>query len=265
MALHRRAAPPESARGVQWLRRDLADLRGLTEGLPPVDAVVHLAQSARFRDFPDGAPDVFAVNVASTERLLEWARATGARRFVLASSGGRDLQRELGDGPLPPPGPLEHYLASKRAAELLVEGFAAAMRVAVLRLFFVYGAGQRPTMLVPRLARAIARGDAVTLQGQEGVRLRPLHVEDAARALEGALALEEDVRVSVAGPDECSIRELAELLGARLGRAPRFEVRAEPPGSMTADISAMIRLFGHARVRLRDGLEEVCREVERPA
>ncbi|MBY0421692.1 MAG: NAD-dependent epimerase/dehydratase family protein, partial [Parvularculaceae bacterium] len=50
---------------VDWIAADLsAPLR--IEALPArIDGVAHLAQSDRFNAFPDGAADVFAVNVAS--------------------------------------------------------------------------------------------------------------------------------------------------------------------------------------------------------
>ena len=69
-----RAAGPDEAPG-----------RASPSGL---DAVVHLAQSERYREFPEGAEDVFGVNVQSTFGLLEHARRSGARSFVLASTGG---------------------------------------------------------------------------------------------------------------------------------------------------------------------------------
>ena len=49
---------------------------------------MHLAQSPRYRDFPEGALDVFEVNVGSTQRLLDWACRQGVKRFIYASSGG---------------------------------------------------------------------------------------------------------------------------------------------------------------------------------
>ncbi len=52
--------------------------------LREVDAVVHLAQSERYRDFPDGAEDVFAVNVQSTAGAAASTRAVPAR--ALSSS-----------------------------------------------------------------------------------------------------------------------------------------------------------------------------------
>ena len=65
-------------------------LCGLAQGgvLPDaIDAVLHFAQSSRYREWPDGADDMFAVNVGATQRLLEYARRAGAQRFIMASTG----------------------------------------------------------------------------------------------------------------------------------------------------------------------------------
>ena len=63
---------------------------------------------------------MFAVNVASTSGLLDYARRAGARAFVLASTGGvydyhPDPIRESEQDPRP----TTFYFRSKRAAELL--------------------------------------------------------------------------------------------------------------------------------------------------
>src|SRR5262245_37137361 len=59
---------------------------------PPVpeapETIIHLAQSPRFRDFPDGAVEVFDVNAGSVQRLLDWGVRSGVRRFIYASTGG---------------------------------------------------------------------------------------------------------------------------------------------------------------------------------
>src|SRR5687767_3119548 len=68
-----RSADRADRHGVHWLRADLA-ADSLPPGLPTrADAVIHLAQSPHYRDFPEGALDVFNVNVASTARLLDWS------------------------------------------------------------------------------------------------------------------------------------------------------------------------------------------------
>ena len=138
-----RLLPERTPEGCTWIEQDL---RALDPAALPdrVDGVIHLAQSPRYRDFPDGAEDMFAVNVASTSGLLEYARSAGARAFVLASTGGvydyhPDPIRESEE-----PRPTTFYFRSKRAAELLAGSYAELFSVVVFRFFFVYGRGSDP-------------------------------------------------------------------------------------------------------------------------
>jgi len=86
VALTRSEPPEDVLDGVDWREQDLRDpLRGFPDR---VDGIVHLAQSPRYKEFPDGAEDVYAVNVQSTFRLLEWARTASASSFILVSTGG---------------------------------------------------------------------------------------------------------------------------------------------------------------------------------
>jgi UDP-glucose 4-epimerase len=108
-----RHVDPELDR-VEWIRPDLS--RPLDHAALPggVDAVAHLAQSERYRDFPDGATDLFAVNVRSTASLLEYARGAGAR----ASRGHvTDWSRELLDSARHD-GPGSRTLLERAAGEL---------------------------------------------------------------------------------------------------------------------------------------------------
>src|SRR5262249_12395477 len=69
--------------GVEWIEQDLG--QPISSGLlpPRIDAVVHLAQSRSYREFPEKAADIFRVNVGSTQDLLDHARLAGAETFVL--------------------------------------------------------------------------------------------------------------------------------------------------------------------------------------
>ena len=255
-----RRPPSFSSETVSWLEQDLAG--GLDDSAFPtgVDSVVHLAQSLRFRDFPDGARDIFEVNVGSTARLLEWAQRSGVRRFVYASSGGiygygEDEFRE--DDVVVAPNSLGYYLASKRCGELLVEAYGSLVTIVILRFFFVYGPSQRESMLIPRLINAVKNGDPVSLQGEDGIKVNPIHVDDAARAVEASLSLNESTRVNVAGPDVVTMRELARMIGESVGRPPVFDVLQDEPRHVVGNISRMADLLGPPRVSLPDGLEKM--------
>lgn len=244
---------------------DLASPNGL-EGLPSdIDAVVHLAQSRHYREFPRQARDIFDVNVASTVRLLDWARTIGVTTFLYASSGGvyghgEDSFRE--DEPTQPPEPLGFYLSTKRSAELLIEPYSAFFSTVTLRFFFVYGTGQGETMLVPRLINSVAHGRPVMLQGPTGIRINPVHVSDAVRAVDRALDLSGTHHVNVAGGEVLSLRDMTESIGSHLGVAPVFDIQEnERPRSLIGDITKMRRLLTRPEVGFYEGVREVCEEI----
>lgn len=249
-----------NATNVTWIEHDLA-APALPRDLPPrVDAVVHLAQSEAFRDFPEKAADIFDVNVASTFRLLEWARTHGARRFVHASTGG-----VYGDGERPfvetdpPSESLGFYASSKRAAELLALAYAGSFVVVVVRPFFVYGAGQRTSMLIPRLVRSVAEGRPIVLHGApDGPRFNPVHVSDAVAALRRCLDLDATQTINIAGPEVLTLREIGIAIGRALGREPLFEVAASgPPHHLVGSTKKMTALLAAPSIRLVEGVREL--------
>jgi nucleoside-diphosphate-sugar epimerase len=70
------------------------------ETFPPVETIIHLAQSHRYRNFPIAAEDIFAINTLTTARLLDWARQLGVQKFILRLH----RQRLFGLQPLMPRG-----------------------------------------------------------------------------------------------------------------------------------------------------------------
>lgn len=242
--------------GVEWIRQDLSQPLDVAALPRAVDAVAHLAQSERYRDFPDGAMDLFAVNVQSTAALLEYARAVGARAFVLASTGGSyepspDPIPE--DAPVTTPGP---YFRSKRMAELLVENYASELGGATLRFFFVYGPGGK--RLVTELANKVLAGEEIVIEGDPGMAMNPIYVEDAAAAVEAALGLTEQAIINVAGNEVIRIRGLVERLARAIGREVRIRPGGPAPGDLVADTSLMRSLL---RIRPTVDLDRGLRAV----
>jgi nucleoside-diphosphate-sugar epimerase len=234
------------------------DLTRPLKGLPErIDAVVHLAQSRRYREFPEGAEDVLAVNVASTVALADYARRAGARTFVLVSTGG-----VYGFGSRPareddPVAPIGFYQASKYAAEVLLAPYAEYFTTVILRPFFVYGATQRG-MLVASLARRVLDGQPVT---GPGPRMNPIHVDDAVRAIEAALALEESAVINVAGDEVVTVADVARGLAAAAGVEIEIE-EGEPAGDLVADTTRMRERLGVTpQVSLAEGLRGVIDEA----
>ena len=260
-----RGAPPDDLTGAaEWVEQDLAEPLDPARLPRRVDAVVHLAQSRRYKDLPEGGPDIFAVNVHSTFRLLEWARESGAQAFVLASTGGvyapstRPIRED------DPVRLADLYFRSKYAAEILLGAYADVLRTVVLRPFFVYGPGQRG-MLVSRLAEQVAGGEEIVVDGDPGLRINPLHVDDAARVFEPALSGTASGAFNIAGPDVVSIAELVAALGEATGVQPALRHRAASlDGDLVASTERMRDVLGVTpRIGIADGLRSVAADFAR--
>ncbi len=253
VALHRPDASPAPMKGVRWIAQDLA--APLSNELPQtIDAVIHLAQSRLYREFPDAAVDVHEVNAAATVRLLDYCRRAGGTTFTYASSGAvyRPGSAPVSEDDEPHPG--NFYAVSKLAGEQAVEQFRPVLRAHSLRFFFIYGPGQR-NMFIPGLVQRVGTGEDVTLAGPDGIRVNPVFVDDAATAVLRTLELDDSHVVNVAGPDVVSVREIAELVGAILDRAPSFATAAAQ-ADLVASIERQSAVLGAPRVSFEEGLRE---------
>jgi UDP-glucose 4-epimerase len=232
IALARQTRPPVTAPNVTWITTDLAKPLDLAQLPDAVDAVVHLAQSKRYREFPDGAEDVFAVNLQSTFQLLEYARASGASKFLFASTGGvyGSANRPLSEDDRL--NPLNFYISSKYSAESFVASYRPLFHTIVFRFFFVYGPGQQG-MMVPSLLRRVVAGEPITIQGDPGIRTNPIYIDDAAAVFEPALELEESNLFNVAGDEIVTIRDLVQLMQEASGRTVPIE---RAPGDLDGDL-----------------------------
>ena len=239
-----------------------------TEVLPHrIDAVIHLAQSDRWQDFPGGALDVFAVNVASTARLLDYATRAGATQFVMASTGGL-----YGSVPEPireempvrlAPGPLQYYFETKRAAEGLALSYGGHFAVSVLRPFFIYGRGQRQPKLVARLIDRVRNNAVITLRGQSGTQMNPIHVDDVVAVIQACLARQHCGIVNLGGGQVTSIRSMVDRIAEVLRVAVNLEPEDGDAECFVADVTRMSALMGRPPIRFDDGIVGVLQDDSR--
>jgi nucleoside-diphosphate-sugar epimerase len=252
VALYR--APPETNE-TNWTVWDLAKERPASATIPDCEAVVHLAQSRSYRHFPGDARAIFDVNVAGTQRLLEWAAEAGVKRFCLISSGSvyapfAGPLRE--DGPV---APSDHLGASKLAAETIARPYAGNFELSVLRLFTPYGPGQTDR-LIPDLVRRVRSGAAVMIASDSsGMRVSPTYVEDVAQVIRAAIEQGWTGVTNVAAPIDISVYQLTKAIGRLLKLTPLFE---QGPGNAANVVPTLDRLasrFELSRFRsLEDGL-----------
>lgn len=178
-------------RGFHFVEADLsrADVPPL---LLDVDTVYHLAGQPGVRS--SWGPEFVAYirhNIQATQRLLESCRGRMLRKLVFASSSSiyGDAESYPTDE-LVSPRPVSPYGVTKLAAEHLCEVYRRNfdVPVAALRLFTVYGPGQRPDMAFSRLVHCALTGATFELLG-DGSQTRDFtFVADVSRAMVDAAA-----------------------------------------------------------------------------
>lgn len=230
-----------------------------------IDVVFYLAQSNRFREFPDGSNDMLDINICAPNKIIQWAVKNGVKKFIYASSGGVysnqpypakeffqiDANHKLG-----------FYLNSKLAAEMLLKNFAPFFETfVILRPFFMYGAGQTKTMLIPRLINNIINGEKILLGGVDGIKINPIYIQDAARIIAKTIDLNGEYIFNIAGAEIVSIRMLSETIGEVVGRKPIFYQNSVNSNDLIGDISSMVEKLDKPIINILDGINKMVKAL----
>jgi UDP-glucose 4-epimerase len=215
---------------VHLIEGDLNAVNTLLGDAAPFDAIVHLAGgggAAKCAKDPVGA---VRNNIDATTALSLYARRTGVRRLLFASTivvygTHSSPQRPYFEDDVIAPDDL--YGVVKASAERIWTGVAGG---SVLRLANIYGAGSGVDVGVngaaERFARAAASGGQLSITGG-AQRIDYVHIDDVVDAFRLALGAPTLSPVlNVGGGDPISIADLAELFvqaGRDLGVQPSLE------------------------------------------
>jgi UDP-glucose 4-epimerase len=221
-------------------------------------AIIHLSQAENFRDFPDKASEVFYINTLSTLKLIDHATKNKISHFIYASSGGVygtegmfkeeqavEYKKEMG-----------FYLGTKYCSEIILDNYFSLLNVIILRFFFIYGKGQNQSMLIPRLVNRVKNGEPIVLQGNDGLKINPIHVEDAIKAIMASLLIKGSNTFNVAGPEVLSLRAICETIGSGLAAKPQFEMdNTVAAKDLIGDIYKMKDLLVVPSIKFEDGIK----------
>ena len=230
-----------------------------------IDVVYYLAQSNRFREFPEGVDDMLSINVVAPNILAKWAVKTGVKKFIYASSGGvytnpNKPVKEFFD--INANEKLGFYLNSKLSAEMLLKNYASLFETfAIIRPFFMYGVGQNETMLIPRLISSVQNEKEITLNGENGIKINPIYVTDASQAVANILDLSGEYIINIAGDEVVSLRELCIKIGQAVDKEPIFKINDVSQNDLVADIETMRKELIEPKVNLKIGIEKMVKEI----
>lgn len=236
----------------RFIEGDVRDEATLAAAVAGADAVFHLAAQSNVMGAVTGMDYSFTTNVVGTFLALKAASASGARRFVFASS--REVYGEQDGIPVPESAPLNAknpYGASKLAGEAYCRAWRTAgaggnaLGVNVLRFANVYG--PRDTQrVIPLWLERVLRGEPLEVYGGQQV-LDFVPIGLAVRALLAASETDLDGPVNVGTGVGVPLLELAERIRAVTGAAAPVAMlpgRGAEVVRFVADVTRMRDLLG---------------------
>jgi len=229
------------------------------------DAVINLAARAGVRTSVENPWVYLESNVTGTLNMLELCRATGTKKFLLASTSSI----YGADPPYPTPEtassdrPLQPYAASKKGAEALAHAYHYLydIDVSVVRYFTVYGPAGRPDLALFRFTQWINEGRPVQIYG-DGEQSRGFtYLDDIARGTILALNPLGYEIINLGGHEVITINDLVTLIEDVIGKKATLEYGPAVLADMRsnwADVSKAKELLGwEPQVNLREGVKRL--------
>ena len=232
--------------------------------LDSIDAVANLAAFPGLRETWRQPEMVWRQNVATVQHL---ARLAVDQDLPLVHASTSSVYGRVAKGVSSSlPNPVSPYGISKLAAENILEmyGSSDGLRSVSLRLFSVYGPGQRSDMAFYKAIDSILSGKVFTVAGDGRQSRANTFVSDAAAAFVSALRAMHDKRplppaIDICGPEVHSLRQALEVIENLYGESINLRFEGVAKGdqlSTQADTEAALKhLYFRPETSFREGME----------
>lgn len=233
------------------------------KSFPPARVVFHLAGRSFVPDSWSKGPDFVSTNVAGTECALAYCRKYGAR-LVLASAYIYGIPQRLPICESDAVVPNNPYALTKHLAEQLSE-FAAeyqGVQATALRIFNVFGPGQRDEFLIPKILRQVREGHEIRLLDLSPKR-DYVYLSDVVDAFIKAANVSDGFHVlNVGSGISLSVAEIVDKIqavaGTRLPVASDLAERRQEISDVVADIAEAKRVMGwRPQLSFEDGIKQI--------
>ena len=233
------------------------------------EAIIHLAARAGVRPSILDPKLYIDTNITGTFHVLEAARLSSCHKLLFASSSSvYGLSKTVPfREDLPILQTLSPYASTKIAGEQLCGNYVNlhGMRIACLRFFTVYGAGQRPDLAIHSFTDAIEHGRPIRQFGDGTTRRDYTYIDDIVQGVLGALSFVdgEGPLFEIFNLGENETTTLSALIAAiekALGKKARIEKLPEQKGDMpltAADITKARTILGYSpKTTIREGISK---------
>lgn len=247
---------------------DLAQisLRTLNEVVPQkVDIIIHLAAKAGVQPSLTNPAAFIKNNILSTQTLLDFAVQKKVKKFIFASSSSvyginKNLPWKEDEKLLP----ISPYAMTKLAGEDLghVYNKLYALPFMALRLFTVYGPGQRPDLAIHRFTKAILNDKPIPMYGDGTTSRDYTYIDDIVKGLQAAIRYDSagfDI-INLGNHHTISLSDLISELEIVTGKKAIIDKLPQQPGDVMhtyADITKAKKLLHYnPGTSLREGIQQ---------
>lgn len=231
------------------------------------DVVIHLAALTTHEELTKDKGRTLRINLEGTLNLLEEFKKTKSTKFIFASTGkvyGRIQELPISEDH--PTIPINILGKTKLIAERLVDFFSyeGTQQFVILRIFNVYGPGQRSYFLIPTILSQFRDGNNEITLGNIHDKRDYIFVEDVVEAVMIMLKkkLPEGLNIFNVGsgqPHSASdiVKIIEEILDKKVGiNVDKSRFRIDEFPEEFADIRKLLSLGWFPRYDLKAGLEK---------
>ncbi len=259
----------ESLRSMGWHILPLSSAKGdiasaaTWQSIPPSRVVFHLAGRSFVPDSWARGPDFVSSNVMGTEQALAYCRTHGAR-LVLASAYVYGIPQHLPIRESDPVSPNNPYALTKHLSEQLCEFAAHHQGVAAtaLRIFNVFGPGQRAEFLVPKILHQVMTEREIRLMDLTP-RRDYVYLSDVVQAFIKASELDGGFHaINVGSGYSLSVAQIVDKIqvaaGTRLPVVTELAERNQEIADVVADITLAQQMLGWTpQISFEAGIEQI--------
>lgn len=229
-----------------------------------VDAIIHLAAKAGVRPSINDPLAYQRTNILGTQMLLDFARATGVKQFVFASSSSvYGVNKNFPWKEEEQLQPISPYAMTKLSGEMAGHVFSRlyGIRFIALRFFTVYGPSQRPDLAIHKFVKSILKDEPITMYGDGSTSRDYTYVDDIVQGVLSAINYDQSLFeiINLGNHYAVSLKDLIQNIEEIIGKKARIDQQPEQPGDVPetfADITKAKRLLNYQpTTELKDGLK----------
>ena len=245
-------------KNISILEIDLANIN--LKKLPSdIDIIYYLAQSNQFKNFPRGTSDMISVNIITPNILAKWGIQKGVKKFIYTSTGGvysGQIKSIKENKNINANKQIGFYNNTKLSAEMLLRNYTNNFEtLTIIRPFFIYGFGQKKNMLIPKLILNIKNNKEITIHGNQGIKINPIYVTDAANAMFKILNLKKSMIINLCGKEVISLKTLILLIGKYLKKKPIIKYNHLFQSNLIGNSILMRKKLINPKIDLKKGIK----------